>query len=94
MLAVFWRNLGSCRPIRLLFSRITPRASSGLVALSGAWTERSTVIDLREHFVHEAQSTKVLQLEPVKSADNVEDFLTKPLLKAAFLLLRKRITGF
>jgi hypothetical protein len=47
-----------------------------------------------EHFVHEAQSNKVLQLEPVNSADNVEDLITKPLLKAAFLPLMKRIMGF
>ena len=41
----------------------------------------------REYFVHEAQSNKVLQLEPVNSADNVSDLLAKPLLKAAFLPL-------
>jgi hypothetical protein len=53
-------------------------------------------IDLREPFVHEAQSNKVLQPEPVDSADNlnVADLLTKLLLKAAFLQLRKRIMGF
>ncbi len=32
--------------------------------------------------------------EPVNSADNVADPLTKPLLKGAFLPLRKRIMGF
>jgi hypothetical protein len=57
-------------------------------------TDRAKHIDLREHFVHEAQSNKVLQLEPVDSADNVADLLTKPLLKAAFLPLRQRIMGF
>jgi hypothetical protein len=57
-------------------------------------TDRAKHIDLREHFVHEAQSNKVLQLVPVDSADNVADLLTKPLLKAAFLPLRKRIMGF
>jgi hypothetical protein len=36
----------------------------------------------------------VLQLEPVDSADNAADLLTKPLLKAAFLPLRKRMMGF
>ncbi len=68
-----------------------PRASSGLVELLGAQTE---LIGLLEHFVHETQSNKVLQLEPVDSADNAEDLLTKPLLKAAFLPLRKRVMGF
>ncbi len=57
-------------------------------------TDRAKHIDLREHFVHEAHSNKVLQLMPVDSADNVADLLTKPLLKAVFLPLRKRITGF
>ncbi len=51
-------------------------------------------IDLREHFVHEAQSNKVLQLEPVDSADNAVDLLTKQRLKAAFSLLRKHMMGF
>jgi hypothetical protein len=54
-------------------------------------TDRAKHIDLREHFVHKAQSNKVLQLVPVVSADNVADLLTKPLLKAAFLPSRKRI---
>ena len=44
--------------------------------------------------MHEAVSNKVLQLEPVDSVDNVADLLTKPLLKALFLPLRKRIMGF
>ena len=44
--------------------------------------------------MHEAQSNKILQLEPVASADNVVDLLTKLLLKAMFLPLRKRIMGF
>ncbi len=57
-------------------------------------TDRAKHIDLREHFVHEAQSNKVLQLEPVNGADNVADLLTKPLLKAAFYPLRQRIMGF
>ena len=57
-------------------------------------SDRAKHIDLREHFVHEAQSNKVLQLEPVDSADNAADLLTKPLLKAAFLPLRKRMMGF
>jgi hypothetical protein len=57
-------------------------------------TDKAKHIDLREHFVHENQSNKVLQLVPVDSADNVADLLTKPLLKAAFLPLRKRIMGF
>lgn len=57
-------------------------------------TDRAKHIDLREHFVHEAVSNKVLQLEPVDSVDNVADLLTKPLLKALFLPLRKRIMGF
>jgi hypothetical protein len=49
--------------------------------------------DLHEHFVHDAQSNKVLQLVPVDSADNVVDLLTKQLLKATFLPLRK-LMGF
>jgi superfamily II DNA/RNA helicase len=49
-------------------------------------TDRAKHIDLREHFVHEAQSNKVLQLEPVNSADHVADLLTKPLLKAVSAL--------
>jgi hypothetical protein len=55
-------------------------------------------IDLCEHFVPEAQSNRdtILQLEPVDSADNVPDLLTKPLLKAVFSILPlwKRIMGF
>ncbi len=51
-------------------------------------------IDLLEHFVHEAQSNKVLQREPVDSANNAANLLTKQLLKAAFLPLRKRMMGF
>ena len=57
-------------------------------------TDRAKHIDLREHFVHEAQSNKILQLQPVDSADNVADLLTKPLLKGPFFPLRKRIMGF
>ena len=57
-------------------------------------TDWAKHIDLSEHFVHEAVSNKVLQLEPVDSVDNVADLLTKPLLKALFLPLRKRIMGF
>jgi hypothetical protein len=45
-------------------------------------TDRAKHIDLREHFVHEAQSNNVLQLEPVNSADHVVDLLTKPLAAA------------
>ena len=72
--------------IRLGSTKIIRPASSG--------SDRAKHIDLREHFVHEAQSNKVLQLEPVDSADNAADLLTKLLLKAAFLPLRKRMMGF
>jgi hypothetical protein len=57
-------------------------------------SDRAKHIDLREHFVHEAQNNKVLQLLPINSTDNVADLLTKPLLKASFLPLRKRLMGF
>ena len=57
-------------------------------------TDRAKHIDLREHFVHEAQQNCTLELQPIKSEDNVADLLTKPLLKAKFLLLRKRLMGF
>lgn len=56
-------------------------------------SDRAKHIDLREHFVHEAQEKRVLQLEPVDSVDNVADLLTKPLLKAVFLPLRQRLMG-
>ena len=61
-----------------------------------AWSEgsvggsdRAKRIDLREHFVHDA----VKELVVVASTDNVADILTKPLSKAPFQLLRKRIMG-
>ncbi len=54
-------------------------------------SDRAKHIDLREHFVHEAQDKKVLQLVPVASSDNVADLLTKPLLKASFLILQKHL---
>ena len=56
-------------------------------------SDRAKHIHLREHFVHEAQEKRVLQLEPVDSVDNVADLLTKPLLKAVFLPLRQRLMG-
>jgi hypothetical protein len=51
-------------------------------------------IDLREHFVHDAVKAGVLKLVPVASVDNVADLLTKPLTKAPFLSLWKRLLGF
>jgi hypothetical protein len=66
-----------------------------------AWSEgsvggsdRAKHIDLREHFVHDAVEAKILKLMPVNSVDNVADLLTKPLTKAPFLTLRKRLLGF
>jgi hypothetical protein len=68
-----------------------------------AWSEgsvggsdRAKHIDLREHFVHDAVEAGVLKLVPhaVASIDNVADLLTKPLPKAPFLTLRKRLLGF
>jgi hypothetical protein len=56
-------------------------------------SDRAKHIDLREHFVHQAQSNNILRLQPVAGTDNVADLLTKPLVKAPFLLLRKRIMG-
>ena len=56
-------------------------------------SDRAKHIDLREHFVHQAQALNVLRLQPVAGVDNVADLLTKPLLKAPFLLLRKRLMG-
>ncbi len=73
--------------------------AGGAVA-SGGTDQAQAVknIYLCEHFVHEAQSNRdtILQLEPVDSADNVPDLLTKPLLKAvvSILPLWKRIMGF
>jgi hypothetical protein len=65
-----------------------------------AWSEgsvggsdRAKHIDLREHFVHDAVKEDVLKLVVVASTDNVADILTKPLSKAPFQLLRKRIMG-
>ena len=57
-------------------------------------TDRAKHIDLREHFVHEAQQSKLIQLKGIKGEDNVADFLTKPLLKAKFTKLRKILMGF
>ncbi len=55
-------------------------------------------IDLRGHFVHDAVEAKILKLMPVNrvdiSLDNVADLQTKPLTKAPFLTLRKRLLGF
>ena len=56
-------------------------------------SDRAKHIDLREHFVHEAVDKKILKLEPVDSADNAADLLTKPLLKAPFWPLRKLLLG-
>ena len=56
-------------------------------------SDRAKHIDLREHFVHEAVDKKILKLEPVDSADNAADLLTKPLLKAPFWPLRKLLFG-
>ena len=36
-------------------------------------SDRAKHIELREHFVHEAQEKRVLELEPVDSVDNVAD---------------------
>ncbi len=57
-------------------------------------SDRAKHIDLREHFVHDAVEVKILKLMPVNSVDNVADLLTKPLTKAPFLTLRKRLLGF
>ena len=56
-------------------------------------SDRAKHIDLREHFVHEAQRNNVLRLEVIKGTDNVADILTKPLLKQPFTTLRKYLMG-
>ena len=56
-------------------------------------SDRAKHIDLREHFVHEAQRNDILRLDPIKGADNVADLLTKPLLKHPFVTLRKHLMG-
>ena len=43
-------------------------------------SDRAKHIDLQEHFVHEAVNKKILKLEPVDSADDAADLLTKSLL--------------
>ena len=60
---------------------------------SGRGSDRAKHIYLQEHFVHEAVKKKILKLEPVNSTDNAADLLTKPLLKALFWPLRKRLLG-
>jgi len=57
-------------------------------------SDRAKHIDLREHFVHQAQEQHVLRLQPIAGANNVADLLTKPLPMSPFLLLRKRMMGF
>ena len=79
---------------KLGFPQSDPTWIYEIIRPASSGSDRAKHIDLREHFVHEAQSNKVLQLEPVDSADNAAHVLTKPLLKAAFLPLRKRIMGF
>jgi hypothetical protein len=63
----------------------------------GSWDPvTATVLDLLTGNLQFCLSS--IGLIPFKghanSADNVADLLTKPLLKAAFLPLRKRIMGF
>ncbi len=50
------------------------------VTLGGSLSDCAKHIDLRllsEHFVHEAQNSKVLQLVPIHSTDDGADLLTK-----------------
>jgi hypothetical protein len=54
---------------------------------------RAKHIDLREHFVHEAVEKKIFKLESINSTNNAADLLTKPLLKALFWPLSKRLLG-
>ncbi len=71
--------------------------NSNCIKLAGGavgGSDRAKHIDFRQHFVHEAQDKKVLQLVPVASSDNVADLLTKPLLKASLLILRRRLMGY
>jgi hypothetical protein len=56
-------------------------------------SDRAKHIDLREHFVREAQRSNALRLEPVKRVANVADLLTEPLLKHPSVALRKHLTG-
>jgi hypothetical protein len=56
-------------------------------------SDRAKHIDLREHFVHEAQANNTDRLEPIKGTANVADLLTKPLLKTPFVNLRKHLMG-
>ena len=53
-----------------------------------------TSVSILLKFVHDAVEAGVLKLVPVASIDNVADLLTKPLPKAPFLTLRKRLLGF
>ena len=69
--------------------KTTLHATSGL-RVSGSDCDK--LINLLEHFVHEAVDKKILKLEPVDSADHV-DLLTKPLLKAPFWPLCKLLLG-
>jgi len=70
-----------------------PPASSGLGGAVGG-SDRAKHIDLREHFVHQAQEQNVLRLQPIAGANNVAALLTKPLRMSPFLLLRKRMMSF
>ena len=56
-------------------------------------SDRAKHIDLREHFIHDAQEKRIVQLEAIEGQNNVADLLTKPLLKRAFVLLRKQLMG-
>ena len=57
-------------------------------------TDRAKHIDLREHFIHEAQEKQIVHLEPIEGLKNIADLLTKPLLKCRFLILRKQLMGY
>lgn len=70
--------------------------NQGCIALSSnpGYHGRSKDIDIRYHFVREKVESQEIKLEYITTQDQLADLLTKPLVKAKFEPLMRKVLGY